>query len=99
MLSNSLISIHPSKETACIASNSNGSPFNTCKETCTTDDCNKNEPGFDLDSTPPNSCLVCSVTVDSFNNTIGSGDEGCWDGDQKYTKQCDSDLGSPNCEW
>lgn len=33
-------------------------------------------------------CQVCEVTVDQFNNTIGFGQDGCWNGDAQYHENC-----------
>ena len=51
----------------------------SCKKTCQGKNCNNDYENPLLDSRIP-SCLVCSVTVDPNNQTIGIGDERCWEG-------------------
>ena len=56
--------------------------YNTCKKTCTGSNCNNEYENPLIDSFVA-SCLVCTVTVDDRNNTVGLGDIRCWDGDDK----------------
>jgi len=35
-------------------------------------------------------CHVCQVTKDQFNNTVGVGQDNCWDGDDQYLQDCDA---------
>ena len=53
--------------------------YNTCKKTCTGKNCN-NEYENPLLESAVASCLVCTVTVDANNQTIGIGDDRCWEG-------------------
>ena len=51
-----------------------------CKETCGTNDCNyklTEIPGGG-DPVSHHYCYSCSVTVDHLNQTVGNGDELCW---------------------
>lgn len=59
----------------------NGEYLSGCKETCDGDNCNNMGIGS-------NECLVCQVTVDQFNETVGVGQSGCWYGDTQYNQEC-----------
>ena len=66
----------------------------TCKETCTTDDCNQDVTEIIDGPQSEHFCAVCTVRMDHFNNTIGEGDPRCWGEDipsQFYTK-CEEGL-------
>ena len=64
--------------------------YGICKESCITNNCN------DYEHTKPNNpiegnwpkCQVCSVTMDEANNTVGAGQEDCWEGDDRFNQYC-----------
>lgn len=68
--------------------------FGVCKEFCTGENCNNKLPASpELGGSWP-SCLICSVTVDNDNNTVGIGNNDCWDINSdspnaaQYLKRC-----------
>lgn len=69
--------------------------YNVCKATCNGRDCNT-EYKNPLEESPASSCLVCSVTVDANNNTIGVGQAGCWEGDNEYLQARDQWTTGPD---
>ena len=90
---------------ACIAVSTETGPVHgevkqTCKETCSENECNEaiteidngNDGGNGGDGGVESAhfCAVCSIAVDHFNNTVGEGDKGCWGEEvaQIYWTQC-----------
>jgi len=60
------------EEMYCSVVDIEGEPHNSCKETCSYENCNQYTPE------KKKSCFSCSATVDSANNTVGIGSPSCW---------------------
>lgn len=61
--------------------------YNSCKKSCTGRNCNT-EYKNPLEESAVFACQVCQVTVNARNETVGIGDDDCWEGDPKYLQAC-----------
>ena len=65
------------------------SEYGVCRETCPENNCNLEHEIAPIDR---NSCFVCQVTKDFMGNTIGQGDESCWNSPaERSIQQCNID--------
>lgn len=72
-----------------------GVPYSITKSSCSGKNCNdKHYAPSDPEGGVPskmNQCLVCDVTVDQNNKTVGIGQSACWEGDNQYLSDCKPD--------
>ena len=79
----------PEKEEDCYQADLFDVSFGICKESCSESDCNnKDHIKPENPGTTWAKCQVCQLSVDERNQTLGSGQEGCWDGDSRYDQFC-----------
>lgn len=83
----------PTQEVDCFQQelpiNGVGVSFGVCKESCSETNCNDKD--HIKPENPGNSwakCQVCQQSVNERNETIGAGQDGCWNGDSKYDQFC-----------
>ncbi|CBY31684.1 unnamed protein product [Oikopleura dioica] len=73
------------------ANDEEGQPreFNSCKQTCSTENCNNEEPVTRPETL---SCYSCSETWSHLNMTVGSSDQGCFmDPGEEFIVECGPD--------
>ena len=64
--------------------------YHVVKSTCTGENCNKiiYKPDTNIGKSM---CQVCQVNVDQHNNTVGIGEDKCWEGDSSLVRDCGPD--------